>query len=372
MSIDPVPPYWETLPEWPSFDLGDKDIDGLVPVTRVTCWKGYQEALSEDFFNRPGAELIYRGHRRHDWQLTPTLGRYAESGVIQPKQAQVQLDEFRYAMRGRGASFSKDDEEIELWAYGQHHGLATPLLDWTKSPFVALFFAFADDDPVHEQPNSSRPIFILNHTALSALDENLIVQPMRSDHTRLINQAGLFTISPLGEKTLITHVMDLLADAKIDMDDPAKVSEYICKIHIPYKSEERIECMRALRMMNLHHGTLFPDPIGASRYCNDWYGSQPVPSNVHPVPIEENDRPVRPRPEKTIEDYEPTVTTRYTDVKSRSRRYASDKAKPQIVTHRTWAGECDGCHEEYSVTINRYDTVARCPLCFYAKPLKEQ
>lgn len=76
--------------------------------------------------------------------------------------------------------------------------------------------------------------------------------------------------------------------------------------------------------------------------------------------------------EKTIEDYEPTVTTRYTDVKSRSRRYASDKAKPQIVTHRTWAGECDGCHEEYSVTINRYDTVAKCPLCFYAKPLKEQ
>jgi len=77
-------------------------------------------------------------------------------------------------------------------------------------------------------------------------------------------------------------------------------------------------------------------------------------------------------PEKKIEDYEPTVTTGYADIKSMSRRYSSDKASPQIVTNKTWAGECDGCHEEYSVTINRYDTVAKCPYCFYTKPIKEQ
>ncbi|MEZ5818915.1 MAG: FRG domain-containing protein [Hyphomicrobiaceae bacterium] len=273
--IEGVPSaYLDTLEAWPTFGFGNKDIDGLLPVCRVSGWRGFQDALSHEYFNRPGAELIYRGHRRHEWQLTPTLGRYTTSGVILKKQADRQLEEFRYAMRGRGARFDVDEDPNELWAYGQHHGLATPLLDWTKSPFVALFFAFADRDEDHEQPNPSRPIFILNRTAMAELDETLIVQPMRSDHTRLINQAGLFTISPLGEKTLITHIMDLLAETKVDMDDAAKVAEYICKIHIPCDANDRLACMRTLKMMNLHHGTLFPDPIGASRYCNDWCGSR--------------------------------------------------------------------------------------------------
>ena len=98
--------------------------------------------------------------------------RFADSGVIQEKQAKAQLDEFRYAMRGRGANFAKDEEEIELWAYGQHHGFnAVTRLD--KSPFVALFFAFADPDPDHKTPNPTRPVFILNQTALSQLDDSL-------------------------------------------------------------------------------------------------------------------------------------------------------------------------------------------------------
>jgi hypothetical protein len=270
------PPYHSSLPDWPTFAFGDPKIDGLIPACKVTDWNGFQNALASDFFYRPGVELVYRGHRRHEWPLTPTLGRFTDSGVIQAALAQRQLDEFRYAMRGRGASFSQTEDENELWAYGQHHGLATPLLDWTESPYVALFFAFADADPEHEQPNASRPIFILNETALAALDEALFVQPMRNDHTRLINQAGLFTISPLGEKTLLTHIMDLLIEARINTDDPATVAEYICKIHVPNSPEARNTCLRALRMMNIHHGTLFPDAIGASLYCNNWVGSLSV------------------------------------------------------------------------------------------------
>jgi hypothetical protein len=239
----------------------------------VRYWRRFETALTKKPLDEPGVEWIFRGQRRHEWQLAPTLGRYAKSGVVDEKRALEQKREFRLAMRGRGVGPDLLDDDNELWAFGQHHGLATPLLDWTKSPFVALFFAFSDPDFPYEARNPSRAIFVINKTALEALDESLIVQPLRNDHTRLVNQAGLFTLSPLGSDTLASRIFNLLAETQtVDMDDPAAVGRYIFKIHIP--NEARWELLSMLRKMNIHHGSLFPDPIGASLYCNEWFGGR--------------------------------------------------------------------------------------------------
>lgn len=288
-----TPAYHVRLPEWPKLGLGQEDIDGLIPTCRVRSWQRFESALGNKLLNPPGAELIYRGQRRHEWQLTPTLGRYSKSGVVEVKRADQQKKEFRLAMRGRGIGPELLDEDDELWAFGQHNGLATPLLDWTKSPFVALFFAFADPDLPYEAPNPSRTIFVINKTALEALDESLIVQPMRNDHSRLVNQAGLFTISPLGSDTLATRIFNLLSDTQtVDMDDPEAVGRYIFKMHIP--NEARWECLNMLRKMNIHHGSLFPDPIGASLYCNEWFGGR-VDEPETPL-VKTNPKPILPTP----------------------------------------------------------------------------
>ncbi len=265
--------YHLSLPEWPTLAFGKADVDGLIPVCRIRYWRRFESALGNKLMNPPGTELIFRGQRRQEWQLTPTLGRYSQSGVVDLRRAEEQKREFRLAMRGRGIGPDLLDVDNELWAFGQHHGLATPLLDWTKSPFVALFFAFADPDFSYEAPNPTRTIFVINKTALEELDADLIVQPLRNDHTRLVNQAGLFTLSPLGSDTLSSRIFNLLSETEtVDMDDPAAVGRYIFKIHVP--NEERRECLAMLRKMNIHHGSLFPDPIGASLYCNEWFGGR--------------------------------------------------------------------------------------------------
>lgn len=289
---EPEAPYYLSLPEWPKLAFGREDIDGLIPACRIRYWRRFESALGNKLMNPAGTELIFRGQRRHEWQLTPTLGRYSKSGAVEEKRALEQKREFRLAMRGRGIGPELLDEDNELWAFGQHHGLATPLLDWTKSPFVALFFAFADPDFSYEDPNPSRAIFVINKTALEELDETLIVQPLRNDHTRLVNQAGLFTLSPLGSDTLATRILNLLSDSQsVDMDSPEEIGRFIFKIHIP--NQERRQCLSMLRKMNIHHGSLFPDPIGASLYCNEWFGGR---VDELPVVPEKTPQPLVPRP----------------------------------------------------------------------------
>lgn len=274
---------FETIPLWsnknPSFDVLADDVSGRIPVTRLEHWKDFTELLESNFFNRLKTQLIFRGHRRFDWGLMPTLARIPESGIIDEALAINQLNHFKKAVRGRLSdnALVEYGEEDELWAVGQHHGLMTPLLDWTYSPYVALFFAFAKEDSEEEKENPYRAIYVLNKTFVA--DDKLcpdirMFEPRKDDHGRLVNQAGLFTFSPYGS-TIENKLTDTLASEDFEDDElrnaaeddqPNIIARYISKIYI--KNEDREGCMRHLRRMNVHHASLFPDLIGASEYSN--------------------------------------------------------------------------------------------------------
>lgn len=125
-------------------------------------------------------------------------------------------------------------------------------------------------------------------------DDGLFREPHGQNNTRLVNQAGLFTLTPSGEDNLAAYIIDHLMDQGIVSADPVtkpvvgtdsstgemvtdyevtdnlagQIKNYICKIHIP--NTDRLGCLDMLRKMNIHNGSLFPDAQGASLYCNDW------------------------------------------------------------------------------------------------------
>ena len=130
------PKYFDSIPEWTrggsdNFVALSDPISGRIPVARVDHWKTLADALDDDFFNRNSTQQVFRGHRRYDWGLTPSLARISNASVISRETAERQLELFRLAVRGRLADsvLVDDGQEDELWSVGQHHGLQTPLLD---------------------------------------------------------------------------------------------------------------------------------------------------------------------------------------------------------------------------------------------------
>ncbi|WP_313212873.1 FRG domain-containing protein [Stenotrophomonas acidaminiphila] len=274
--------YFAQIPIWRSgnkcFEVMADERSGRIPVTRLESWREYAELLESPFFNRPGVQLIFRGQRRSDWSLMPTLGRLSDNGIITENLAATQLERFKRAIRGRLSDNSLVDEDDELWSIGQHHGLMTPLLDWTYSPYVALFFAFAKGDSKDEEENHYRVVYVLNKSfILEHQDETGIRlwEPRKDSYGRLVNQAGLFTFSP-NDATIENKLANVLADDEAfedeelrsasEEDQPDMLARYICKIYV--RNEGRDACLRHLRRMNVHHASLFPDLIGASDYCN--------------------------------------------------------------------------------------------------------
>lgn len=274
--------YFEKIPVWKNgekcFEVMADERSGRIPVTRLESWRDYTELLESPFFNHSGVQLIFRGQQRSDWSLMPTLGRLSDNGIVTEKLADTQLERFKRAIRGRLSDNSLVDENDELWSIGQHHGLMTPLLDWTYSPYVALFFAFAKADSKDEEENPYRVVYVLNKSfILEHQDETGIRlwEPRKDSYGRLVNQAGLFTFSPY-DATIENKLANVLTDDEAfedeelrsasEEDQPNLLARYICKIYV--RNEERDACLRHLRRMNVHHASLFPDLIGASEYCN--------------------------------------------------------------------------------------------------------
>ena len=87
------------------------------------------------------AELLFRG-QRSDKPLLPKIARLALNGSLKQVE-KLMLDEFRRACLP--LTEFQPENNWDLLALAQHHGLPTRLLDWSFSALIALWFAVQNE-----------------------------------------------------------------------------------------------------------------------------------------------------------------------------------------------------------------------------------
>lgn len=237
----------------------------------------------------------FRGQQDARWELVSSLSRYLAAFI--PDRSTWRLREERAIriFRRKAHNYLSDPSvlvnDLRCLALMQHHGAPTRLLDFTKSPFVAAFFALesADNDAAvyalntphlwHAAPGRNPT---LHRDTIDPRDEGNFEryflqnqydilwtgEPTEMDQ-RLVAQSGTVVVPGVLDKTF-----------NAILDDYRGGTTLLKKIVLPRSVREA--AMKSLYRMNITNATLFPDLDGLAKSIRvELEVTWPVPERNH-------------------------------------------------------------------------------------------
>ena len=291
-------------------------IDGPVTEYPATTAEEFWDILSpqKHLFRSP-SRTIFRGQARSTWNLVPSILREKPCSASQPAKPATKTHPvydflpFRskpeqsenlifaeiYALRifaeycdSAGLRIPGDSEEFrrsfldpttkldsfvfhrqiwpsheyfEIMALAQHYGLPTRLLDWTRSPYVAAYFAASG---ALDDASGQLSVWALNIENVKSKLEDVEVIPIPgSNNPNIAAQKGLFTLLrqkyTRGAPFEGTHCLNQYVESHD--------REALLKITLPVQEAPKI--IDLCERYGATGATLYPDFYGAVRATRD-------------------------------------------------------------------------------------------------------
>lgn len=254
----------------------------MIEAKALNSWEEFLEKIKETKAKYSRADIFFRGQHDSSMALKTTLERRSKKEWSLKDYARRARSILPQVESFTGRKWNLPDIELfnqkldsqfdsendfallqeipfyyEYFVYLRHHGFPSPFLDWTRSPYIATFFAFAD-----RSENDNAAIFVLIDKIVrsgTAGEPSIsVLRPFVSTHKRHFLQQAEYSIawrSALrdGSKLMsnndfkFVHHEDIVAENRKDQFE-------LIKFTIP--ASERLTILRALRSYNINHFSL--------------------------------------------------------------------------------------------------------------------
>ncbi|MBV8667099.1 MAG: FRG domain-containing protein [Burkholderiaceae bacterium] len=220
----------------------------------------------------------FRGQQDAAWPLLSSLSRYLQSYIADRSTWRLREERAIRIFRRKAHNYLDNADvlqnDLRCLALMQHHGAPTRLLDFTKSPFVAGFFAL-------ERAVGDAAVFALNTPRLwsaAPIGSPALVReeidPRKTGNFERYFLPNANEIAWIGEPTemdrrLVAQSGTMVVPGSLSMSLDEILLRYpgghslIKKVVLP--GHVRDEAMKMLYRMNITNATLFPDLDGLAR-----------------------------------------------------------------------------------------------------------
>lgn len=250
------------------------------PEKKINTWNDFINIihslnLETDYLSH----WAFRGQPNSEWTLKPGLARILSKYKIQHLQGiKVETTLIR-EFESNYLHFNevsipnyKQNRELVYMSQLQHYGCPTRFLDWTESPYVAMYFAVSTDF------ENDSALFLFNQSILSERNNQINVRDQgyltiqeESSHIQTVQvlantlrsraQQGIYTIAANCDKDHYHLILNPLKELIINDKAP------LLKLVIP--KELKLEFLARLRKMNIKSDQLFPDIFGFAKSLKD-------------------------------------------------------------------------------------------------------